>query len=139
MKSKAGRNKQKHMLSSFLNFFGIHHQITSYVYRFATKLNTPTSSISYIQNCTNVKKNLSSLWSTQNIQATLLLVFNSEVIKFNLVFAAASPAKHIGDNHAHANYLGSESYKLSFAKREWQHRKTYEQLNEKNRTDKTTK
>ena len=44
-----------------------------------------------------MQKNESSLWSTQNIHATLLLVFNSEVIKFKLVFAKASPAEHIAD------------------------------------------
>ena len=33
------------------------------------------------------------------MQATLLLMINSEVIKFRLVFAEASPAKHIVDTH----------------------------------------
>ena len=60
---------------------------------------------------------VSSPWSTQNTQTTLLLVFHSKAIQFKLIFAEVSPAEHIGDNNTPDNELGSESYKLAFAKR----------------------
>ena len=49
--------------------------------------------------------------------------------KFELVFAEVFPAEHIADNYTKDNELKTESYKLPFAKREWQPRKAYKQLN----------